>query len=192
LREVVGMKKDALIYILVCGSIWGLIEATLGAALHLVHVPLSGTVMASIGYTALLVALRHGVPPRALLAVSLVAASWKILDASVLGVPPLDPAVIRPVLSIASQGLAFSLFFGWRGAWDRPASLAPRLLVTAAASEALFRAASFAALGQSRGRATDDASVVLLELALTTMGAVALFAAAECPTPRSRGLRDDG
>jgi hypothetical protein len=103
------MKLQEFVRVLVFGSAWGLAEATLGAALHFARVPIAGAIMAPIGFAVLVVALRRGLRPSSLAAVSLVAASWKLLDAAALGVPPIDLMVIRPAIAIMSEGLAFAL-----------------------------------------------------------------------------------
>ncbi|MDD5307069.1 MAG: hypothetical protein PHU25_07080 [Deltaproteobacteria bacterium] len=177
------MRKQELLFVLVFGSAWGLFEATLGAGLHLARVPLAGTVMASIGFSVLLAALRRGLSPLSLASVSVVAASWKLLDTVVFGVPPLDPMVIRPAIAIASQGLAFTLFFGWNRGWNRSVFLAPRLFVTVAAGMALVRVVSFVVLGQPRLRLPVPLASILLELAITTVGALALFAVIALVSP---------
>ena len=72
--------------------------------------------------------------------------------------------------------LAFTLVVGRRWSWERPFRAAPLLLVSVAASMALFRAASFAVYGQSHGRSADGMSAVLLEFALTAAAGFAFFA----------------
>jgi len=42
--------KSFIIVVLLFGSLWGVLEATLGGALHLLHLPFKGQVMANIGF----------------------------------------------------------------------------------------------------------------------------------------------
>ena len=54
---------NKIITIILFGAIWGLFEATLGGVLHIAHLPFTGTIMASIGFTILYCAMRAGAKP---------------------------------------------------------------------------------------------------------------------------------
>ena len=95
--------------IAIFGAAWGLIEALLGGALHIIRVPYTGLIMAPIGFAILYVALRSGVRPAQLFAVSLVAASFKFMSAPIFSIPLMQRSIVNPAISIAMQGLSFSL-----------------------------------------------------------------------------------
>ena len=118
------IKVRQMVFIFSFGAAWGLIEAFVGGALHIIRVPYTGIIMASIGFSILYIALSSGMKPSKLFAVSLVAASLKLTSAAIFSVPLLSRGVVNPALSIAMQGLAFSLVahFGLFSAARRAAS----------------------------------------------------------------------
>jgi len=71
---------QVLIGILVFGSIWGLLEATLGGFLHLIIFPNKGAIMGGIGVALMASALAIYKKPGMLLGIGIVAASFKLLD----------------------------------------------------------------------------------------------------------------
>lgn len=86
-----------LVYIGVFGALWGGLEATLGAALHVLRVPFTGLILASAGLTIALVG-RFFVPrPGALLAIGTVTALLKALSVGGL--------VFSPMLAILVESL---------------------------------------------------------------------------------------
>lgn len=95
--------------IAIFGAAWGLIEAVIGGALHAIRVPYTGLIMASIGFSILYIALRSGVKPAQLFGVSLTAASLKFLSAPIFSIPLMQRCIVNPAVSIAMQGLCFSL-----------------------------------------------------------------------------------
>lgn len=167
-------KHHTIITIALFGSLWGLIEATLGGILHLAHIPYTGTVMASFGLAILYAALRSGVRPAALPAVALVAAAFKFLDAPLFGLPIFTITIANPAVAIATQGLAFSLVF-WRGtSADRIASIAPRFLIAAAAGMVAFNAISVWGFGWPTNHTQHPWNTVLVQLPLMAIGATAI------------------
>ena len=114
------------------GSVWGFLEATVGGLGHHLHIPFIGTFMTCIGYSILYGALRSGLRPAGLVAVALVAASFKFADSWLFGLPPTHILILNPANSIAMQGLAFGLVFGIAGSDERFFRLASRFLITAA------------------------------------------------------------
>ncbi len=95
--------------IAIFGAAWGLIEAVIGGALHAIRVPYTGLIMAPIGFSILYIAYRSGVKPIHLFSVSLAAASCKFLSAPIYSISPMQQRIINPAISIAMQGLCFSL-----------------------------------------------------------------------------------
>jgi hypothetical protein len=101
LRTIVG--------ILVFGSIWGLVEATLGGALHLAHFAYKGAVTGGIAMAimgAFVVMYRR---PRLVFWLAVVAALFKPLSALIYGQPVFSPFVVNPASAILLEGLAFTL-----------------------------------------------------------------------------------
>ncbi len=162
-----------LIPIILFGAIWGLIEATLGGVLHLVRIPFTGTIMASFGFAVLFAALRSGLRPAQLLSVSLVAASFKFLDAPLFHLALVDRTIINPALAIASQGLVFAFIAHRWPMNDRIATLAPRMLAAAAGGLVLFNGISWS-LGWSTHQIAAPWNTALVQLPLMTIGATGL------------------
>lgn len=103
-----GKIRDILIAVLVFGSIWGFLEATLGGFLHLIHFTHKGAIMGGIGMSimaAFVVTHRH---PGLLIGVGCTAALFKLLSALVYGQPVLTPFVANPAVAIILESLAFS------------------------------------------------------------------------------------
>ncbi len=156
------------------GSIWGLLEATLGGVLHIAHVPFTGTVMASIGFALLFAAHRAGVRPAQLFLVSGVAASFKFFDALLFPIPLFDVMIINPATAIASQGLAVALVVRFSGLPKRPLALAPRMLAATAGGMLLFNGSSLGIMGYATHHTLHPWNAALVQLPLTTVGATLL------------------
>jgi hypothetical protein len=101
LRVVIG--------ILVFGSIWGLVEATLGGFLHLVHFTYKGAITGGIAMSimaAFVVTYRR---PRLVFWIGVIAALFKPLSAVIYGQPIFAPFVVNPASAILLEALAFTL-----------------------------------------------------------------------------------
>jgi hypothetical protein len=168
------MSGHAALSIALFGSIWGLIEATIGGALHIVHIPFTGTIMASTGLALLFAASRSGLKPSELALVSLVAASFKFLDAPLFGIPPFNMMIINPAVAIASQGLAFALVVRFFGLSSRITGLAPRFLASAALGIVAFNITSMAVFGWQTNHTLNPWNAVLVQLPLMVIGATLL------------------
>ena len=94
--------------IIVIGSVWGFFEMTLGGFLHIIHFPQKGAIMGglAISFMALFVTMTG--KPSLVPILGFVAASFKPLDAIILGVPVGSPFVVNPALAIVMEALAFS------------------------------------------------------------------------------------
>ncbi|MEA1925021.1 MAG: hypothetical protein U9M95_04045 [Candidatus Altiarchaeota archaeon] len=95
--------------IMLYGSMWGFTEATLGVMLHLMHYPLKGPVLMSVGVFLMAAALRMYQPKNAILyclSIGLVASLLKVSDVFLVG---FDVMVLRPMISILVEALAFGL-----------------------------------------------------------------------------------
>ncbi len=95
--------------ILVFGSIWGLLEATLGGFLNLIIFPNKGAIMSGIGAAVMASSLAIYRKPAMLPGIGIVAASFKWLNAWLLFVPPLAVQIINPAMAIFLESLAFGL-----------------------------------------------------------------------------------
>ena len=101
LRVVIG--------ILVFGSIWGLVEATLGGALHVVHFAYKGAITGGIAMAimaAFVVTYRR---PKLVFWLGVIAALFKPLSAVIYGRPIFDPLVVNPASAILLEALGFTL-----------------------------------------------------------------------------------
>ena len=98
-----------IIGVLVFGSIWGLLEATLGGFFHLINFPNTGAIMGGVGMAVLGAALATYKKPIMLPGIGIIAASFKLLNVWILFVPVNVPHIINPVAAIILESLAFSL-----------------------------------------------------------------------------------
>ncbi len=101
LRIIVG--------VLVFGSIWGFLEATVGGLFHLFNVPNAGAIMAGAGTAVMGAALAIYRKPAILPAIAIIAASFKLLNVWLLFVPANVPHIVNPVAAIILEALAFSI-----------------------------------------------------------------------------------
>jgi len=99
-----------LIGIIVFGSLWGALEATLGGALA--NFPRHGAVMANIGFLIMAAAVALYKRPGMQLGIGMVAASFKLLDVVIFHVPPLAQMIVNPMMAIIMEALAFELAVG--------------------------------------------------------------------------------
>lgn len=149
------------------GMFWGLIEAFLGGMLHLTHLPSTGVIMSSIGFTLLFMALRAGIKPSQLVIVSLIAAAFKGLDALLFGLPLLHQTIVNPATAIAAQGLAAALLFKNSTEQQPLSTLSLRTFGAVALSMVLFNAISYFGFGWQTFH-TKDPFAALVHLGLTT------------------------
>ncbi len=98
-----------LIGILVFGSIWGLVEATLGGFLHMIIFPNKGAIMTGIGVAIMASALAIYKKPSMLPGIGIVAALFKLLDVWLFALPIASIHIINPAMAIIFESLAFSL-----------------------------------------------------------------------------------
>lgn len=105
--------------IIVLGSVWGTLEATLGALLHYLNFPLKGNIMASVGFFCLYLAIAGGRGSNKIYictAVGAVAAAVKLFD---LLLPMPAIYTIRPAVAILIEALAFSAAVSFMAAVNR-------------------------------------------------------------------------
>jgi len=101
LRLVIG--------ILVFGSIWGLMEATLGGALHFVHLPYKGAITGGIAMAIMATFVVMYRRPKLVFWIGVIAALFKPLSAVIYVDPIFGPSVVNPASAILLEALAFSL-----------------------------------------------------------------------------------
>ena len=100
-------KKNLILGILIFGSLWGAVEATLGGVLHrvLLHFPYNGAIMFSIAAFILVAARRSYGKPGAITAMGFVAASFKLLNLFFFT----SPCIFHPMLAIIVEAMAIDL-----------------------------------------------------------------------------------
>jgi hypothetical protein len=99
------MKKQALfMYVLFFGSIWGILEATLGYGLQFLPELVSGSIMFPIGATIMIYAYKNTGSKKAMLYVALIAASIKSVNFLLPGLMPIK--TYNPMIAIMLQGFA--------------------------------------------------------------------------------------
>ncbi len=104
-----GNILSAIVGIVLFGSIWGLVEATLGGFLHLIHFSYKGAIMGGIGISimaAFVVTYRR---PKLVFWIGVIAALFKPLSAVIYGQSVFSPFVVNPASAILLEALAFSL-----------------------------------------------------------------------------------
>jgi hypothetical protein len=163
-----------LITIILFGAIWGLFEATLGGVLHIAHLPFTGTIMASIGFTILYSALKAGAKPAHLFAVALIAASFKFLDAPLFGLPLVDRTIINPAVAISSQGLACAVVLRYGSLHEGWPKLSLRFLAAAAIATVIFNGVSLGLLGWETNQTKHALTTALIHLPIMAIAATAL------------------
>ena len=98
-----------IIGILVFGSIWGFLEATLGGFLHMIIFPNKGAIMSGIGVALMASALAIYRKPAMLPGIGIIAASFKLLDVWLFALPAASIHIINPAMAIIFESLAFGL-----------------------------------------------------------------------------------
>ncbi|OGN91606.1 MAG: hypothetical protein A2Z75_06030 [Chloroflexi bacterium RBG_13_50_10] len=101
LRVVIG--------ILVFGSVWGLVEATLGGALHLIHFAYKGAIAGGFGMAIMATFVVMYRRPRLVFWIGVIAALFKPLSAVIYGQPIFAPFVVNPASAILLEALAFTV-----------------------------------------------------------------------------------
>ena len=98
-----------LLGILVFGSIWGFMEATLGGFLNMIIFPNKGAIMSGIGVAVMGAALAIYRKPAMALGIGIVAASFKLLNVWLLFVPISAVYIVNPAMAIILESLAFAM-----------------------------------------------------------------------------------
>lgn len=104
-----GNILSAIVGIVLFGSIWGLLEATLGGFLHLIHFTYKGAIMGGIGISIMAAFVATYRRPKLVFWIGVIAALFKPLSAVIYGQPIFAPFVVNPASAIILEVLAFSL-----------------------------------------------------------------------------------
>lgn len=104
-----GNILSVIIGIVLFGSVWGLLEATLGGFLHLIHFTYTGAIMGGIAISIMATFVVIYRRPRLVFGIGVIAALFKPLSAVIYGQPVFSPFVVNPASSILLEALAFSL-----------------------------------------------------------------------------------
>ncbi|MDH4299717.1 MAG: hypothetical protein OEV54_03655 [Dehalococcoidia bacterium] len=104
-----GGILHVIIGILVIGSIWGLVEATMGGFLHLVHFTYKGAITGGFGMALMATFVVIYRRPKLVFCIGVIAALFKPLSALIYGQPIFSPFVVNPASAILLEAVAFSL-----------------------------------------------------------------------------------
>jgi len=102
-------KRYCLIGAIIAGSLWGLLEATLGGFLHLIHLPRTGAIMTALGYSIISFGMSTFKPKNLsgfVLAAGVTAAAMK--GADILWFGP-QRFVINPMVAIVLESLVLGV-----------------------------------------------------------------------------------
>ncbi len=94
--------------IIVIGSVWGLVEMTLGGFLHAIHFPQKGAIMGGLAISFMAIFVTITKKPSLVPILGIIAASFKPFGAIIFGFPLLSPYVINPAIAIVMEALAFT------------------------------------------------------------------------------------
>lgn len=95
--------------ILVIGSIWGLLEMTLGGFLHTIHFAQKGAVMGGMAISLMTVFITITKKPLLLPLLGIVAAAFKPFSALIFGQSIASAYVLNPATAIVLEAVAFGL-----------------------------------------------------------------------------------
>ncbi len=103
------MNQKSIVSIAVFGTLWGFVEATLGTALHLLHLPFTGSILSSIALIIILIARIYNPTRGSTFLMALVAAFIKALSFSTVKLGPfvaiiLEGITIEVILSLFRPG----------------------------------------------------------------------------------------
>lgn len=102
-------KGQGFFTVIMYGFLWGMLELTLGGFLHYIHFPQKGYVMGSIAYSILAVyVLKHKniINP---VIIGLIAASFKVFNIFIFGVPLFSRSIINPALAIIAEAASVTV-----------------------------------------------------------------------------------
>ncbi len=155
--------------VILVGSLWGFLEATLGGFLHMTHLPIAGKIMAPIGFALMFWGLKNGLKVHQLITVSIIAAAFKFLDPFLFAMPFFHIKIINPAQAIVMQGLCFSvissLFKTKEGSWKTTLAASALLYPASVLAFSLF---SLTIVNYFPGPLEGGISLILLNMAIGT------------------------
>ena len=92
------MNRKSIVSIAVFGTLWGFIEATLGNALHLLHLPFSGSILSSIAVIIILIARIYNPVFGSTFLMALMAAFIKALSFTTVKLGPFVAIIVEGIL----------------------------------------------------------------------------------------------
>ena len=92
------MNQKSIVAIAVFGTLWGFIEATLGNALHLLHLPFSGSILSSIALIIILIARIYNPTRGSTFLMALIAAFIKALSFATVKLGPFVAIIVEGIL----------------------------------------------------------------------------------------------
>ena len=98
-----GSNQKSIISIAVFGTMWGFIEATLGSALHLLHIPFSGSILTAIALVIILIARIYNPTRGSTFSMAIIAAFIKAMS--------LATVKLGPFIAIIVEGALLELVF---------------------------------------------------------------------------------
>jgi len=177
-----GNTLYVLLGILVFGSVWGLVEATLGGALHLVHFAYKGAITGGVGMAIMAAFVATYRRPKLVLWLGVIAALFKPLSALIYGQPVFAPFVVNPASAIILEALGFTLvvslvFKGFEGtvktrigAGVAAGYLSIILYAVAASALGLGKWASWGLAERLTSVATDGTALAIVGTVLLLLG----------------------
>lgn len=96
-------NQKSLVAIAVFGTLWGFIEATLGSALHLLHLPFSGSILTSIALIIILIARIYNPTRGSTFLMAVIAAFIKAISFATVK--------LGPFVAIIAEGALIELVF---------------------------------------------------------------------------------
>ncbi len=96
--ESMQNNQKSIVSIAVFGTLWGFIEATLGNALHLLHLPFSGTILTSIALIIILIARIYNPTRGSTFLMAIIAALIKAISFSTVKLGPFVAIIAEGIL----------------------------------------------------------------------------------------------
>jgi len=103
-NQAVKLLLTAVFY----GSLWGILEASLGHFLHYIPLPLSGFIMFPLAYLLMRRAFRITGDSRVIFLMGFIAAAIKLVDLAIPGLPAVK--TINPAMALLIEAMAVGIY----------------------------------------------------------------------------------
>ncbi|HQG14158.1 MAG TPA: hypothetical protein PLT05_07365, partial [bacterium] len=137
-----------------------------------------------LGFAILFAASKSSLRSGDLFAVSLLAASFKFLDAWIFALPMIDKQILNPATAIACQGLAAAALMKFSGDGKNPARLFASLSSMAALSMMGFNLISYVGYGWATNHTMNPLNSIFVQFPATS-----ILSAAVCTAYAAAALR---